>query len=241
MKTSDSLMRRAMFAGFGAAFALLASCANSGSNSSGGRGAFLQKTWATPDFQKTDVQKKYSSVYIAPVQTSKLSKQDWWSSQNARTQSTVLEKDARRLGRQLETSLAREIRSYPGNRLSIASQPGPNTLTIQMAITELVPSKAYWNAGATAAGFVVPGAGLLSAAGAGKISVGGRLSDSGGTVATFSDTRSDDISPINLRGYSWYGGAERNIETWAKQGAAFLNAAPGSEIKRSSSITLNPF
>lgn len=240
MKTSNLLVRRAMFAGFGAAFALLASCANN-TNPDGGRGAFMQKTWATKEFQNTDVQKKYSSVYIAPVNTSKLAKQDWWSSQNARTQTEVLAKDARRLGKQLETSLAREIRAYPGNKLSIASHPGPHTLTIETAITELVPSKAYWNAGATAAGFVVPGAGLLSAAGAGKISVGGRLSDSSGTQATFSDTRSDDMSPVNLRGYQWYAGSERNIETWAKQGAAFLNAPPGSEIKRTSSITLNPF
>ena len=241
MKSSHLVIRHTITAGFGVAFALLASCANSGSNSSGGRGAFLEKTWATPEFQKTDVQKKYSSVYIAPVQTSKLAKQDWWSSQNSRTQSEVLAKDAKRLGKQLETSLAREIRAYPGNRLSIASRPGPNTLTIETAITELVPSKAYWNAGASAAGFVVPGAGLLSMAGAGKVSIGGRLSDSSGTQATFSDTRSDDISPVNLRSYEWYGGAERNIETWAKQGAAFLHAAPGSDIKRTSNITLNPF
>lgn len=235
-----SFIRRASFAGFSAGLAVLASCANN-TNPNGGRGAFMQKTWATKEFQQTDVQKKYSSVYIAPVNTSKLSKQDWWSSQNARTQSEVLAKDAQKLGRQLRTSLEREIRAYPGNRLSIASSPGPNTLTIETAITELVPSKAYWNAGATAAGFVVPGAGLLSAAGAGKISIGGRLSDSSGTQATFSDTRTDDMSPINMRGYSWYGGSERNIETWAKQGAAFLHAPPGSEIKRASSITLNPF
>jgi hypothetical protein len=241
MKTAHLLIRRAMTAGFGAAFALLASCANSGSSNGTGRGAFLEKTWATPEFQKTDVQKKYSSVYIAPVQTSRLAKQDWWSSQNTRTQSDVLARDARKLGRQLETSLAREIRAYPGNRLSIASRPGPGTLTIEMAITELVPSKAYWNAGATAAGFVVPGAGLLSVAGSGHIAVGGRLSDSSGTVATFSDRRSDPVSPVNLRSYEWYGGAEKNIEIWAKQGAAFLNAPPGSDLKRTSSITLNPF
>lgn len=229
-----------MIAGFGAALSLLASCANSGSNSTG-RGAFLEKTWSTPEFQKTDVQKKYSSVYIAPVQTGKLSQQDWWSKQNAHMQGDVLAKDARRLGKQLQTSLGREILAHPGNKLTLASHPGPHTLTVEMAITELVPSKAYWNAGATAAGFVVPGAGLLSAAGAGKISVGGRLKDSSGTVATFSDTRSDPMSPVNMRSYKWYGGAEKNIEIWAKQGAEFLNAKPGSTVKRTSSMTLNPF
>lgn len=221
----------------GTAAFLLASCASTGGS---GRGAFLEKTSATPGFQKTDVQQAYTSVHIAPVSISRLARQDWWRSQNARTQSGVLERDARKLARQLETALAREILAYPGNRLTIAPRPGPKTLTIEMAITELVPSKAYWNMGATAAGFVVPGAGLLSAAGSGSIALEGRLRDRTGTVATFSDRRSDPLSPVNLRSYEWYGGAEENIETWAKQGAAFLHAPPGSTIKRASGITLNP-
>lgn len=231
------LLRRATTAAVCATAALLASCASSGD---AGRGAFLEKTWATPEFQKTDVQQKYTAVHIATVDTSSLARQDWWKSQNSRVQSGVLQRDARKLARQLEASLAREIRAYPGNRLAIASRPGPKTLTIEMAITELVPSKAYWNMGATAAGFVVPGAGLLSAAGSGSIAVSGRLRDSQGTVATFSDRRSDPLSPVNLRSYEWYGGAEANIETWAKQGAQFLNAPPGSTIERASSMKLNP-
>ncbi|WP_265593902.1 DUF3313 family protein [Haloferula sp. BvORR071] len=232
-------LRRASMAIACVSTALFASCAPSSSSS--GRGAFLEKTWASKQFEKTDVQKNYTSVYIAPVDTSRLSKQDWWQSQNSRTQSGVLEKDANKLGRQLKSSLTREIRNYPGNKLAIASSPGPHTLTIETAITELIPSKAYWNAGATAAGFVVPGAGLLSAAGSGSIAVAGRLRDNSGTVATFSDKRSDQLSPINLRSYEWYGGAENNIEIWAKKGAEFLNAKPGSTVKRTSSVTLNPF
>ncbi|MEK7952420.1 DUF3313 family protein [Luteolibacter soli] len=239
MTSSRSILRGTLIAGACASFGLLASCGSSGGNSSG-RGAFLDKTTATPEFQRTDVQQRYSSVYVAPVDISRLAKQDWWQNQNARMKSDVLAKDARKLGKKLEDSLKREILAYPGNRLSIASHPGPKTLTIETAITELVPSKAYWNAGATAAGFVVPGAGLLSAAGSGSIAVAGRAKDSNGTVATFSDRRSDPLSPINMRGYQWYGGAEKNIEIWAKKGSEFLHAPPGSTVKRASSVTLNP-
>lgn len=233
------LLRRS-FAAASACFCalLLNSCAPS---NGGGRGAFLEKTWASAEFKKTHVQEKYSSVHIAPVDTSRLAKQDWWQSQNARVQSGVLQRDARKLARQLESSLAREIRAYPGNRLSIASRPGPKTLTIRVAITELVPSKAYWNMGATAAGFVIPGAGLLSMAGSGSIAVSGSMEDSSGTVATFSDRRSDLVSPVNLRSYEWYGGAEENIEIWAKKGAEFLHSPPGSTVERASGVTLNPF
>ena len=239
MTPLPQILRRALAAAACLSAPFLVSCA--GSSGQGGRGAFLEKTWASAEFQKTDVQQKYNSVHIARVDTSRLAQQDWWRSQNSRTQSGVLQRDARKLGKQLESSLAREILAYPGNRLSIASRPGPKTLTLEMAITELVPSKAYWNAGASAAGFVVPGAGLLSAAGSGSIAVSGRLRDSTGTVATFSDRRSDPLSPINMRSYKWYGGSEENIEIWAKQGAEFLHAAPGSNIKRASAVTLNPF
>ena len=239
MTSFRSIVRGTVIAGACASLGLLVSCASSGGD--GGRGAFLDKTSATPEFQKTDVQQKYSSVYIAPVDTSRLAKQDWWQNQNARMKSDVLAKDARNLGKKLEDSLKREILAYPGNRLSIASRPGPKTLTIETAITELVPSKAYWNAGATAAGFVIPGAGLLSAAGSGSIAVGGRVKDSSGTLATLSDRRSDPLSPINTRSYQWYGGAEKNIEIWAKKGAEFLHSPPGSIIKRTSPVTFDPF
>jgi len=239
MILTRSILRGTLVAGACASFGLLASCANSGASS--GRGAFLDKTSATPEFQKTDVQQKYSSVYVAPVDTSRLASQDWWQNQNARMKSDVLAKDARNLGNKLQASLKREILAYPGNKLTIASGPGPKTLTIQMAITELVPSKAYWNAGATAAGFVIPGAGLLSAAGSGHIAIAGQAKDSTGKVASFSDRRSDPLSPINMRSYQWYGGAEENIEIWAKKGAEFLHSKPGSTVKRASAVTLNPF
>jgi hypothetical protein len=239
MIPTQSIVRGTLIAGACASFGLLASCATSGGGN--GRGAFLDKTSATPEFQKTDVQQKYSSVYVAPVDTSRLAKQDWWQSQNSRMKSDVLAKDARKLGSQLQSSLKREILAYPGNTLKIASHPGPKTLTIETAITELVPSKAYWNAGATAAGFVIPGAGLLSAAGSGSIAIAGHAKDSSGTVASFSDRRSDPLSPINMRSYQWYGGGEENIEIWAKKGSEFLHARPGSTVKRASAVTLNPF
>jgi hypothetical protein len=219
---------------------LFSSCAPTGGS---GRGAFLENTSATPEFRRTDVQQTYDSVYIAPVSVSKLSQQGWWQSQNTRVQSGLLQRDARKLASRFRSSLAREIRAYPGNRLAVVSHPGAKTLIVELAITELTPSKAYWNMGATAAGFVVPGAGLLSAAGSGSIAMEGRLRDgaSGQIVARFSDRRHDLISPVNMRSYEWYGGAEANIEIWAKKGAEFLHAKPGATVSRSSAVTLNPF
>ena len=121
-----------------------------------------------------------------------------------------------------------------------SKQPGPDTLIIETAITELVPAKAYWNAAATAAGFVVPGAGLLSAAGSGTITVEGRVRDgnNGKLVANFRDTMKDKMAFVNIDSYSWYGGSEANLEEMAANIAQVINAKPGTIVSQPSPITL---
>ena len=119
---------------------------------------------------------EFSKVYFAPVGVGNLSRQGWWESQSAVTQ-RQLEADARKLAKNFRQAMANAAHSQSGRKLAVVKQPGPDTLIIEAAITDLVPAKAYWNAGATAAGFVVPGAGLLSAAGSGKITVDGRVRD----------------------------------------------------------------
>ncbi len=106
-----------------------------------------------------------------------------------------------------------------------------------------MPSNAYWNAGATAAGFVIPGAGFLSMAGAGSIAIEGRARDgaSNKMIATFKDRRNDKAAPINIGSYTWYHGAETNIADWAAEFAELLNTPPGHVVKRASPVTLKPW
>jgi hypothetical protein len=116
-------------------------------------------------------------------------------------------------------------------------------LVVELALVELVPSNAYWNAGATAAGFVIPGAGLLSAAGAGSIAIEGRLRDGGTSkiIATFKDRRKDKVAPVNIGSYTWYHGAEGNITDWAAEFAELINTPPNHVVKRPSPVTLMPW
>jgi hypothetical protein len=207
------------------------------------RAQFLHQVWVSPKIKNTHIPSVYRSFYVAPVHTNHLAEQDWWKSQNERIQSGELQRDATQLGIHFRRSLLNEILKYPGNTIELAGEPGPGVLVLRVAITELVPSKAYWNSAATAAGFVVPGAGLLSMAGTGSIAIQGRLED-GGTgevLAQFSDRRSDPVSPINLRSYKWYGGAERNISDWSREASAVLHAQPGKIVSRPSRLTLDPF
>ena len=122
----------------------------------------------------------------------------------------------------------------------MVNQPGPDTLIIETAITELIPAKAYWNAAATTAGFVIPGAGLLSAAGSGSITVEGRVRDgnNGKHIASFRDTMKDKMAVVNIDSYTWYGGSEANLKEMAVNIARVINAKPGTMVNQPSPIKL---
>ena len=205
------------------------------------RAAFLQQVWVAKAYRGKAVKDQFSSVYFAPVNTSYMGKQTWWKEQN--TRKAELEQDTQKLAQHIQTQFQQAIVNYPNGTMKLASGPGPGVLVIELALVELVPSKAFWNAGATAAGFVVPGAGLLSIAGAGSIAIEGRARD-GAThqvIATFKDRRNDKAAPINLNSYTWYRGAEGNIKDWAAEFAELLNTPPSHVVKRASAVTLKPW
>lgn len=200
---------------------------------------FLDQVYVAPEYRGKSPSQQFSKVYFAPVSVGNLSRQGWWTSQSAITQ-RQLEADARKLAGNFRRSLANSAYYAPDRKLTVVKQPGPDTMIIETAITELVPAKAYWNAAATAAGFVVPGAGLLSAAGSGTITVEGRVRDgnNGKLVANFRDTMKDKMALVNIDSYSWYGGSEANLQEMAANIAKAINAKPGTMINQPSRVKL---
>jgi hypothetical protein len=221
--------------------AALAACApmgeRTGSNPTGAQ--FLDQVYVSPEYRGKTVSQEFSKVYFAPVVTGNLSRQGWWNSQSSVTQQK-LETDARKLATSFRRELYTAAMNDSGRRLSVVNQPGPGTLIIETAITELIPAKAYWNAGATAAGFVIPGAGLLSAAGSGSITVEGRVRDgnNGNYIASFRDTMKDKMALVNIDSYSWYGGSEANLKETAVNIARVINAKPGTMVNQPSRLKL---
>jgi len=228
-----------------ASLAALASCASmngSKSDRNASRAQFLDEVWVSPSLNGKAVSDKFTHVYFAPVSVAKLKEQGWWSSQNARSQA-ALESDARDLANYMHLALITAVANYPDKRMLLADQPGPGTLTVETAITELVPAKAFWNAAATAAGFVVPGAGLLGAAGKGVIGIEGQLVDgnTGAVIGSFRHRDKDKFAVVNLDSYKWYAGSEANIKDLAERSAVVLNTPTGKVVKGASPIKLVAF
>ncbi len=223
-----------------AAAALLASCSTSNHtprNSS--RAEFLDQVWVTPELRGQAISDSYNKVYFAPVTVSHLKDQTWWNSQNTKTRDQ-LEIDAKNLATFTHRSFVNAANQIPGKKILVVSNPGPGTLIIESSIVELVPSKAFWNSAASAAGFVVPGAGILSTFGKGSITIEGRLRDaaSGKTIATFRDHSSDKTAVVNVNSFTWYRGSEANIDELALRTAQLLNSDNRTTIKESSPIKL---
>jgi|JI6StandDraft_1071083.scaffolds.fasta_scaffold01091_8 hypothetical protein len=206
------------------------------------RTAFLQEAWISPAYQGTSVSQKFKSVYFAPVNTQYMAKQSWWQAQTPLRQNDLAQ-DTQKIATLLRHEFITAVAKHPAHKMKLALTPGPDTLVIEMALVELVPSKAFWNAASTAAGFAVPGAGYLSMAGRGSIAIEGRARNGADNsiIATFKDRRTDKVAPVNLSKYTWYHGAEQNIGEWAAEFASFLNTTPNETIKRTSRVTLKPW
>jgi len=222
----------------------LASCQSTESpdSKSAERAGFLQEAWISPAYKGTPVSSKFSSVYFAPVNTQYIARQGWWKTQTPLKQGS-LAADTQKIAAQLRHEFIKAASTHPSRKLKLALAPGPDTLVVELALVELVPSKAFWNAAASAAGFAVPGAGFLSVAGRGSIAIEGRArdGDDNNVIATFKDRRTDKVAPVNLGQYTWYHGAERNISDWAAEFAEFINTSPDHAVRRSSRLSLKPW
>lgn len=207
------------------------------------RAQFMARTWEAPGAFNRCLEDRYDSVYVAPVDTNHLLHTDTTWEHVALRSHTAYEHDVERIASYMRYALVRDIQRYPGNRFAIVDCPGKHTLIVELALVELAPAQAPINTVFNAADFLLPGASILTFFGSGKIAIEGRLRDgaTGKIVAMFADRRSDIFSFIDVRSYTWYSGAMKNIDDWARQGSDFLHAPPNKIIRRRLPITLIPW
>ena len=206
------------------------------------RAELFDQTWVSPKVKGRAAYTFYDKIYIAPVHTGFLQKQSWWASQNVGKR-TTLQQDANRLGARTHAAFRSNIVRYPDAKFQLVERTSPGTLVLELAIVELVPSKRFWNMASTGAGFAVPGAGFLSAVGKGKIGIEGRVSDgaTGEILGLFKDTESDRFAPISIDKYTWYRGAEENIDDWAQGFAELINTPPSHVVEDAPRFKVRPW
>jgi hypothetical protein len=186
---------------------------------------------------------RYTTIYIAPVNTDYLLKSNWWQKG---LRSSQMKDDVAYLATYMRTQFVKAFQDDPRHRFRVVLTPDKGSLTLEMALTELVPSHLLLAAlkigGPYGSGVAV--AGLERGAEAqSTVAFESRIkdTDTGETLAMAADREYAKFRPIDISGLVWFGPAENIIKTWAQQFVQVANKQPGEIIKPASNFSLLPW
>ncbi|MCL4500957.1 MAG: DUF3313 domain-containing protein [Deltaproteobacteria bacterium] len=167
----------------------------------------------------------------------------WWQ-QSIRADQ--MRQDARNMAAFMRNQFITAFRNDPQHRVQVVPAPERGSLTLQLALTELVPSKVLLNAikiagpygSGVAAAVLERGAEAQSA-----VAFEARVRDSntGETLAMFADKEYAVARPIDLKGFTWYGNAQDVVTDWSHQFVQIANRRPGEIVKPASNFSLMPW
>jgi len=187
--------------------------------------------------------KKYKAIYVKDTNTKYLLEADWWK-QTVRKEDMA--GDVREIGLYMQNTFKEAFLNDPLHRFKIVSKPEPGSLTLEMALTELVPSHPLMEALSVVAPY---GSGVAVQAVATEsgakctVAFEAKIIDNanGQVVAMVADREQGKMAPINLKALTWYGEARTIIDEWSGQFVQVANRRPGEVVKDSSSFTLMPW
>ena len=186
---------------------------------------------------------QYRTIYIAPVNTDYLIQATWWQ-QSIRADQ--MQQDVRNMASFMRSEFIRAFQNDPKHRFRVVQTPERGSLTVQLALTELVPSKVLLNAIKIAGPY---GSGIAAAVlergteAQSAVAFEARIIDSktGETLAMVADKEYAVARPIDLKGFTWYGNAQDVVTTWSNQFVQIANRRPGEIVKPASSFSLKPW
>jgi hypothetical protein len=201
------------------------------------RGRFpFQRVWVKPGINKDS----YNAITISPVNTQYLMENTGWKAANPGN--LRLEESAHNLAEYTQKTFIRAFSEDKHQRLIVVGQPGQGVLLLDLAIVELVPSKAVLSAVSMVA---PPQVGVPAAVAAGKSSVAieGRVRDgvSGEVLMMFADREEPPQRVIDLKSVTWWEHAKDSIDLWAKQMVKLANTPPTEKVKDEAFFKLRPW
>jgi hypothetical protein len=199
----------------------------------------FNKAWIKPGVDW----RLYRTIYIAPVNTDYLMRANWWQETIRADQ---MQQDVQSMATFMQTQFIKAFQDDPRRRLRVVMSPETGSLTLEMAITELIPGHVLLNIIKVAGPY---GSGLAAAAlergteAQSTVAFEARVkdSDTGQALAMFADREYATARPIDLKGFTWYGNAEDIVKRWAEQFVEVANQRPGEIIKPASTFSLMPW
>jgi hypothetical protein len=206
-----------------------------------GKEAPFNRIYVNPKFKDT----RFTEVYVAPVNTDYLMAQnDWEKATLANANKADVKKNLDRLAEYMRNAFVKEFQNDAKKRFKVVDKPGADTLILELAIVQLVPSKSELQAlslvpvgfaGLIGSGVMVGGSAATHSEDQGKgvIAMEGRTRDgsSGEVVCMFADREHPPASVVDVKALFSWEPAKPICDAWAKQFAEFETSPPGTKIK----------
>ena len=174
----------------------------------------------------------YKKVYVAPVDTTHLLKLDWW--QNASLEPGDQQKWADELATYFRDKMKAQFTDEDPNKYQVVDTPDDETLIIELAIVEVVPTKVWLNA----IGYLVAGS-----VDQGETGFEGRLRD-GKTkrvIAEFKDHEYGQFDIVSVRDLEWAGHSRHTLQGWSDELEEICYRQPDQIVSGMSPVTLLPW
>jgi hypothetical protein len=195
----------------------------------------FQRVWIDPEMSF----KNYRSVYIAPVSVDYVIKSESWK---AVEKSGDAMNDLREAADHMRDLFIMALKENPSNRFAVASHPSSGTLSLEMALVELVPNSPVMKTAS-----LIPLYGLaataVDAADPNTVAFEARIRDggSGKIVMTFADRRREKGNIVSVKNFTYYSHAYTLMSDWAKEFVEVMNKRPDETVKKSSGFELKPW
>lgn len=184
--------------------------------------AAFQRRWIAPRVNWG----RYRKIIVAPVNLDYMLRQGWWDRQSYTEKFGFYHDDCRRIAKYMQKVFRDDLIANQEHRYLVTDVPGPDTLRLELAMVELVPTKAVLNGIEKTVGMALPmvismAMSPLSDLNDGSIAIEGKLVDSqtGRVLAMFADREKAEAAAIDLAGFTPYGQSELVIRNW---GAEFI-------------------
>lgn len=195
----------------------------------------FQKVW-----RKKGVNfRSYKEIFISPVNTEFLLKMSLWEETG---RGARIRQDIGELAEYAHDRLEKAFREDARYRFSVVDTPSSKSLVLELAIVELVPSKAALNVAGLIPLTAIP-ASILGLSARSTVAFEARVRDgySGEILGLFADRVGAKISIFNVKNYSWYSHAESILAEWAAQFVEVLGKDRETVVKGSGWFELKPW
>jgi hypothetical protein len=206
----------------------------------------FNRIWINPAYQPD----RYTEIYVAPVNTDHVMAQNIWEKATLGDISRAdVQKNVHALAEYLRQAVVKAAEKDPKKRFTVVDYPGPNTLVLEMAIVQLVPSKAELNAIGMlpfgVVGVITTGVEMGASAatnsedqGKGVIAIEARTRDelTGEVTSMFADREHPPTAIVDLKAISWWAPVKSICDDWAREFIAVHDNPHNKKIKKISNF-----